>query len=1067
MSSNNSSPDNNKSPSSDESIGSSPKAGLLRRFNAWTGSPRHAPPITTWNENPSTSSGGARSVSRSSRIGDYDLNQPTAAAESPIAAAAFAAAAAPEEAQLDSSNNDDSRSAVESTSGSDGSLHYYGWEEVDLYVTTNDTDSPSSDEKKKQKKKHKGDIIPPNSWAPIGRFTLPGLSKTKKKSGDIDTSEEEERIEGGGGEHSSDSDIVDGQRKEKNGSSASSSGIQPSSYAGSRTMPTETNTGTRLSDDTDSDENKTKKKKKKKGGDSSHDPQFQYATRTKDGKEIKTSGEGGVDSDETSDDSSTSTKAAGAFWACCRRMPLLLPLLLLLLLLLSAAIAITVVLVKRPPMDGDKQTGVVTGEPKSIVPTFSPTSTPLLEACVCYPLLQEENLSEQENSSSPTYNIGGTNYKCLEEQNLSEEDAQSQYLTICVFPNPSADPNLMEGYSFGNANNNNDDGSSNADMFKVTTTGDLSVPNLNQEVEVFAVTTTGSFSVDNLDTSSLNEMQLADVMGYFEDSIAAELDLPPGSTVTITSIDNGVVQYEIVTYNESSADANAAASTIHPTLSQTSTLDNISNSVLTASQGSSDAAIQSGMALIDVASHTAGITSSPISISKITTTGQFSVEGFDPSSFSVAQMDEAKEYFESAITQELESQGLLPEGSSVVVTNLTSGIVEYEIHFYGQTSAQASAAISSVATALSSNSTLESISSTVQTESSSSTTGISTSMSSVSITGNTQTGTTGLTMTAAEEEEAKGYYEDAITSILGPLLPNGATVLVTDIANGVVSYEISMDVNSSEGATSTVDVIQSFLSETSTLEAISMYVEEVSSSSSNQTIVNSLLGATVTSNTTGSTTNSPNQTIVNSLLGATVTSNTTGSTTELSSVNLPLLGMTVTSNTPGTTNIIESTPSNVTFNNLTMEISLDGTSLTTHDLLSQDKGDGGPLYDTVQDSSGTLMAFTINKPISSFSPLDEGFALANEMEVCSSVPLEPNQLVRPEVGGESMADGESEALLRPESRKLHTSSLHFPRDLQQQLVEEVADFCLSISLGSPSSQSSDSPAAVPPSGLQV
>ena len=81
-------------------------------------------------------------------------------------------------------------------------------------------------------------------------------------------------------------------------------------------------------------------------------------------------------------------------------------------------------------------------------------------------------------------------------------------------------------------------------------------------MDVFAVTTTGSFSVDNLDTSSLSEMQLAEVMGYFEDSIAAELDLPPGSTVTITSIDNGVVQYEIVTYNESSADANAAASTI-------------------------------------------------------------------------------------------------------------------------------------------------------------------------------------------------------------------------------------------------------------------------------------------------------------------------------------------------------------------------------------------------------------------------------------------------------------------------------------------------------------------------
>ena len=912
-------------------------------------------------------------------------------------------------------NNDSNTTTNNSTNEDMGSVksdNYYGWEEVEIdygsisgsgFDSGDSNINASSDADNKEQDEEKPSFLA----GIVSRFGLGGTKKKNDQGDDNDDGviandvDEDGRLLPSFYKHDGTFDDLD-----------------PEQQQSGSTLP-ETNTGTRRS-----------------GSATTSRPRFSY-NRTKKGEEQRRNNLSiNLQEDSSEDSSKKEKKRRGLFaWLrrCCRGLPLLF---LLLLLLISAIIAITVVLT-REPRDSDKL-DQVTNESVSTLPTPSPTTTPLLEACVCYPLLESadntvsNNDNDNNTGSAPVYNIGGTDYKCLEEQFLTEEEAQSTYLTICVFPNPDVD---LGEYHMGHQNT---EGS--IESIDVTTTGDLSVPNLNQEVDVFAVTTTGSFSVDNLDISSLNEMQLAEVMGYFEDSIAAELDLPPGSTVTITSIDNGVVQYEIVTYNESSADANAAASTIHPTLSQTSTLSNIGNSVLAASQGSSDTTIQSGMVLIDVASHTADITSAPTSISKITTTGEFTIEGFDPSSFSVAQMEEAKEYFESAVTHELESQGFLPEGSSVVVTNLTNGIVEYEIHFYGQTSAQASAAISSVATALSSNSTLESISSTVQTESSSSTTGISTSMSSVSITGNTQTGTTGLTMTAAEEEEAKGYYEDAIASILGPLLPNGATVLVTDVANGVVSYEISMDVNSSEDATSTVDAIQSFLSETSTLEAITMYVEEVSSSS-------------------------PNQTIVNSLLGATVTSNTTGSTTELSSVNLPLLGMTVTSNTPGTTNIIESTPSNVTFNNLTMEISLDGTSLTTHDLLNQDKGDGGPLYDTVLDSSGTLMAFTINKPISSFSPLDEGFDLANEIEICSSVPLEPNQLLRPEVGGESIAGGESEALLRPEARKLH-SSLHFPRDLQQQLVEEIADFCLSIALGLPST-TSDAPAAVPPSGLQV
>ena len=559
----------------------------------------------------------------------------------------------------------------------------------------------------------------------------------------------------------------------------------------------------------------------------------------------------------------------------------------------------------------------------------------------------------------------------------------------------------------------------------VTISGSLSVPNVNQSVEAVQVNTSGSFDVSNLDTTSLDASQVAEIASYFEYAIAQELDLPVSSIVTVTSIDDGVVMYEIITYGDTSAEANAA---IYPTLSDASTMTSISNTVLMLSQASSDLDISTAMALTTVDSHTLG-TSSEVNTSKVTMTAELTVSNFDPSSFNTAQMEEAMTYFEDAIAQELVSQGLLSESSFVVVTGIADdGTVQYEILLYGGTNAEASSTISSISQALSNTATLASISSSVQMESSSSSTGISSSMSSVTITGNTQLSVSGLTMTAAEEEEAKGYFQDAITSSLGSLLPVGAVVTVTSIKDGVIAYEISMDVGSSSDASTTTAAIEDSLAETSTLQAIT------------SSVATELLG-------------SLNQALANSLSGATVASSTVVSSTVFPASNNSLSGAIATSNLQGATNFSESSVSEVTFNAITMEILSDGTSLITHDLSDSS------LIDSVPDSSGTSMTFTINQPITLFPPLDEDIGLADEIEICSSVPLVPNQLERPElvIPSPSLARPGTQRSIQPGREKDSKS-----RELQQ----DGTDFCLSFTLGDLPGVSV-SPTSVVPSGLQV
>ena len=419
----------------------------------------------------------------------------------------------------------------------------------------------------------------------------------------------------------------------------------------------------------------------------------------------------------------------------------------------------------------------------------------------------------------------------------------------------------------------------------VTTSGELTVPNLNQEVEVFGITTTGSFSASNLDTSSFDAPQTAEAKGYFEDAIAEQLGLPAGSTVTVTSISGGTIEYEVFTFAGTDSAANTAVSSIQSTLDSASAA--ITTSVQADASASSDTTISTAMASTAVSGNTAGATSTPATTSQVTVEGKFTVDNlsFDPN-----QQDEVMEYFESAITQQLGGQGLLPAGASVTVTGLnTDGSVQYQIDFFDDNTAASSTAISSIDSALSQPSTLTSISSTVQTESANS----SVDLSSVVVTGNTQVSTTGITMTAAEEEEARTYFEAAITESLGLDLPEGAIVTVTSIEGGAVSYLITMDVESSADGTTAVNSVNSSLGGSSTLAEITSLVATASSGSSSSTLANAMSGASVDSFTAGA--NIESTSVMNSLSGASVASFTAGTTSETTVAKVTMEGQLTTS----------------------------------------------------------------------------------------------------------------------------------------------------------------------------
>jgi hypothetical protein len=368
------------------------------------------------------------------------------------------------------------------------------------------------------------------------------------------------------------------------------------------------------------------------------------------------------------------------------------------------------------------------------------------------------------------------------------------------------------------------------------------------ETTVAKATSTGSLTT-SVDTSGLSTGEVASMYTYFEDAIAETLQaqgaFPEGSVVTVTGIDaNGVVSYEITMYTDPSEDLGSIVASIDSSLSQASTLTAITDSVKADASG-------------------------VVSATSITTSGTLSVSGLTIGT--ADEMKEATSYFETAIVETLEAQGVLPSGATVTVTGFSDGQVLYEITLSAESTTDATQAVSQINSSLGQTSTLTAIKSTAIAEATADTSG-SLSLTSLTVSSNTagtsttstvskattsgelttSVSTTGLT--SAQIDEVATFFEDSITEQLeaASALPEGSFVTVTGIMNGVVSYVITTyndPATASSTIVSTIASIQSTISSSLTEIQTSVIGYSVGSS-----VASTLSSLSVSSVTAGETT---------------------------------------------------------------------------------------------------------------------------------------------------------------------------------------------------------------------
>ena len=365
------------------------------------------------------------------------------------------------------------------------------------------------------------------------------------------------------------------------------------------------------------------------------------------------------------------------------------------------------------------------------------------------------------------------------------------------------------------------------------------------EVEAIKATTTGSLTT-SVSTTSLSTAEVDEVEAYFEDAIAEKLKadgvLPAGSHVTVTGITDGVVDYKITMYTDPSTDVGSIATSIDTTLSQTSTLNAISDAVTSDSSG-------------------------VVEGTTITTAGELSVSGLSLSNTS--EETEATTYFTTAITDTLTAKGVLSDGATVTVTGFTNGAVQYEITVSADTSADATSTVSQINSSLSQPSTLTSIEDLAVTESSSGTlslTGLSvnsntvgasveSTVSKVTSTGSFATDLSITGLSSSDIAEIAMLFEESITSELTSqgVLPAGSYITITGMNNGAVSYEITMYNDLNADSSSVVSSIDSALGQTATMSAIQSAIR-TSSSAGSSSVATALSTLTVSSFTPEDTT---------------------------------------------------------------------------------------------------------------------------------------------------------------------------------------------------------------------
>jgi hypothetical protein len=103
------------------------------------------------------------------------------------------------------------------------------------------------------------------------------------------------------------------------------------------------------------------------------------------------------------------------------------------------------------------------------------------------------------------------------------------------------------------------------------------------ESESIKSTSTGQLTT-SVDTTGLSASDIEEMEAFFEDAIASQLIsqgvLHESSFVTVNSITNGVVDYTITMFNDPAADVGSIAASIDSTLSQSSTLAAIQDTVV-------------------------------------------------------------------------------------------------------------------------------------------------------------------------------------------------------------------------------------------------------------------------------------------------------------------------------------------------------------------------------------------------------------------------------------------------------------------------------------------------------
>lgn len=164
------------------------------------------------------------------------------------------------------------------------------------------------------------------------------------------------------------------------------------------------------------------------------------------------------------------------------------------------------------------------------------------------------------------------------------------------------------------------------------------------------VMTSGELVVENFVVSSFDPEQRAKAMTYFEGAITEELRglLPDDAFISVTSISDGFVEYDISYYGGSIEDATSSINAIHASLGETLTLFDISGSITEKSDDLPE------LSAVIVSSNNEGPT--------------------------VGLPLNTSEDYKAAIEHVLESQGVLPEGSTVTVIGIDGdGVAQYTI----------------------------------------------------------------------------------------------------------------------------------------------------------------------------------------------------------------------------------------------------------------------------------------------------------------------------------------------------------------------------------------------------